>query len=88
MYNFTKENEKRKKYACVYVYCESIVKRAEAGKEVFTSNFKPRATAFDSGNWQINRLSITRRGFECPYIGLLIVKSWSFDDLDPNILNS
>lgn len=49
MYNFTKENEKRKKYACVYVYCESIVKRAEAGKEVFTSNFKPRATAFDSG---------------------------------------
>lgn len=49
MYNFTKENEKRKKYACVCVYCESIVKRAEAGKEVFTSNFKPRATAFDSG---------------------------------------
>lgn len=49
MYNFTKENEKRKKYACVYVYCESIVKRAEAGKEVFTSNFKPRATAYDSG---------------------------------------
>lgn len=49
MYNFTKENEKRKKYACVYVYCESIVKRAEAGKEVFTSNFKLRATAFDSG---------------------------------------
>lgn len=50
MYNFTKENEKRKKYACVgSVYCESIVKRAEAGKEVFTSNFKLRATAFDSG---------------------------------------
>lgn len=41
--------KKEKKYACVYVYCESIVKRAEAGNEVFTSNFKLRATAFDSG---------------------------------------